>query len=242
MSRLEIITNKPIAKAIYRMELGGAAPHRPGQFVMIQIKPGIDPFLRRPFSIMESHRDRLTIIYKVVGHGTGMLSDMPPGTMLDVLEQRGNGFRLDPQAPSVCLIGGGTGIPPLFGLANVLQSMGKTITTVLGFQSREDAFLVTEFSRFGPVHVTTMDGSLGLKGTILKCESEFLSQPYYAVGPLAMLREITAVSENGQISLEERMGCGFGACMGCTIQTRNGPRQVCVDGPVFYAKEIIWDN
>ncbi|MGI6392936.1 MAG: dihydroorotate dehydrogenase electron transfer subunit [Candidatus Izemoplasmatales bacterium] len=242
MSLLTIVSNLPIAKAIYQLELSGAKAHKPGQFVMIQINQGVELFLRRPFSIMESDKDRLKIIYKVVGTGTQLLSKMTPGTGLDVLEQLGNGFKFDDQPGDVCLIGGGTGIPPLYGLAKTLASMNKKMTIILGFQSREETFLIPEFSSFGKVIVTTIDGSLGLKGNITRCQNEWQSVPYYAVGPLGMLKAIAKENPDGQISLEERMGCGFGACVGCTILTSEGPKQVCFDGPVFAAKEIIWEN
>lgn len=240
MSRLTVIHNTEIAQGIFRLELCGAKPHEPGEFVMIQVSEGTEMFFRRPFSIADSERERLTILYQVVGKGTRYLSGLSSGNVLDVLERLGHGFRIEDDRKDVCLIGGGSGMFPLYGLAKTLAKRQVRVTTVLGFQSQAKVCLIPELSEYSEVHICTMDGSLGKCGNISLYEPVFRNTYYYAVGPLAMLQAIAQCTLNGQMSLEERMGCGFGACMGCTIQTRKGPKQVCLDGPVFAAGDLIW--
>ncbi|MDD3113261.1 MAG: dihydroorotate dehydrogenase electron transfer subunit [Candidatus Izemoplasmatales bacterium] len=241
MSRLVVQSNQWFADKVYQMVLSGAKPHEPGQFVMVEISKGIDFFLRRPFSIADSKNDRLTLLYKVIGRGTSYMTTLIPGDTLDVLEQLGNGFRIDPNRQDVCLIGGGSGVFPLLGLARRLHERGIRPTAFLGFDTKQSACLISELSRVCQVAITTMDGTLGEMGNVCLYQAMYQHSYYYAVGPMAMLKAIAQKTTNGQMSLEERMGCGFGACMGCTIMTKKGPAQICKDGPVFSAGDLIWE-
>ena len=234
----EIKSNEQIAKNVYRMQLGGDTTGiLPGQFVNIRVQ---GQFLRRPISVCDIADGILTIIYKVVGVGTEAMSHLPVGTQLDVLTVLGNGYDLTKAGDKPLLVGGGVGVPPMYMLARQLREMGKTVRVILGFNTKEEVFYEEEFRALGcDVIVTTVDGSHGLKGFVTNALDGKQSY-YYTCGPLPMIKAlIQAAGTNGEVSMEERMGCGFGACMGCTIQTTQGPKRVCKEGPVFPAGELI---
>ena len=243
----EIQSNEQIAKNVYRMQLAGdTAGILSGQFVNIRVE---GQFLRRPISvcnISEARGERLeargvlTIIYKVVGVGTEAMSHLPVGTQLDVLTVLGNGYDLSKAGDAPLLVGGGVGVPPMYMLARQLREMGKKVRVILGFNTKEEVFYEEEFRALGcDVTVTTVDGSHGVKGFVTNALDGQQSY-YYTCGPLPMIKAlIQAAGTKGEVSMEERMGCGFGACMGCTIQTTQGPKRVCKEGPVFAAEELI---
>lgn len=237
----EIKTNEQIAKNVYRMQLGGdTAGILPGQFVNIRVE---GQFLRRPISVcnveqpLNNATPLLTIIYKVVGVGTEAMSRLPIGTQLDVLTVLGNGYDLSKAGDSPLLVGGGVGVPPMYMLARQLRKAGKAVRVILGFNTKDEVFYEEEFRALGcDVTVTTVDGSHGVKGFVTNALDGKQSY-YYTCGPLPMIKAlIQAAGTNGEVSMEERMGCGFGACMGCTIQTTQGPKRVCKEGPVFPAE------
>ena len=234
----EIQSNEQIAKNVYRMQLGGDTTGiLPGQFVNIRVA---DQFLRRPISVCNIADGILIIIYKVVGVGTEAMSHLPVGTQLDVLTVLGNGYDLSKAGDKPLLVGGGVGVPPMYMLARQLREMGKAVRVILGFNTKEEVFYEEEFRSLGcEVVVTTVDGSHGIKGFVTNALDGKQSY-YYTCGPLPMIKALLqAAGTNGEVSMEERMGCGFGACMGCTIQTTQGPKRVCKEGPVFPAEELI---
>ena len=231
----EIKSNEQIAKNVYRMQLGGdTAGILPGQFVNIRVQ---GQFLRRPISVCNIADGILTIIYKVVGVGTEAMSHLPVGTQLDVLTVLGNGYDLSKAGDEPLLVGGGVGVPPMYMLARQLRELGKNVRVILGFNTQDEVFYEEEFRALGcDVTVTTVDGSHGVKGFVTNALDGQQSY-YYTCGPLPMIKAlIQAAGTNGEVSMEERMGCGFGACMGCTIQTTQGPKRVCKEGPVFPAE------
>lgn len=233
----EIKTNEQIAKNVYRMQLGGdTAGILPGQFVNIRVE---GQFLRRPISVCNINNGVLTIIYKVVGVGTEAMSRLPIGTQLDVLTVLGNGYDLSKAGDAPLLVGGGVGVPPMYMLARQLREMGKAVRVILGFNTKDEVFYEEEFRALGcDVTVTTVDGSHGVKGFVTNALDGQQSY-YYTCGPLPMIKALLqAAGTHGEVSMEERMGCGFGACMGCTIQTTQGPKRVCKEGPVFPANEL----
>ena len=231
----EIQANELLAKSVYRMQLAGDTTGiLPGQFVNIRVE---GQFLRRPISVCNITDGVLTIIYKVVGVGTEAMSQLPIGTQLDVLTVLGNGYDLSKAGDNPLLVGGGVGVPPMYMLARQLREAGKNVRVILGFNTKDEVFYEDEFRALGcDVTVTTVDGSHGVKGFVtnaLDGQQSF----YYTCGPLPMIKAlIQAAGTNGEVSMEERMGCGFGACMGCTIQTTQGPKRVCKEGPVFPAE------
>jgi dihydroorotate dehydrogenase electron transfer subunit len=232
---LEIQSNDCIAKNVYRMQLAGDTEGiLPGQFVNIRVE---GQFLRRPISVCNIADGTLTIIYKVVGVGTEAMSHLPIGTQLDVLTVLGNGYDLTKAGDTPLLVGGGVGVPPMYMLARQLREMGKNVRVILGFNTKDEVFYEEEFRALGcDVVVTTVDGSHGVKGFVTNALDGKQSY-YYTCGPLPMIKALLqAVGTNGEVSMEERMGCGFGACMGCTIQTNIGPKRVCKEGPVFPAE------
>ncbi len=234
----EIKSNEQIAKNVYRMQLcGDTTGILPGQFVNIRVQ---GQFLRRPISVCNITEGMLTIIYKVVGVGTEAMSQLPIGTQLDVLTILGNGYDLTKAGDQPLLVGGGVGVPPMYMLARQLREMGKTVRVILGFNTKDEVFYEEEFRALGcDVIVTTVDGSHGLKGFVTNALDGKQSY-YYTCGPLPMIKAlINTLGTNGEVSMEERMGCGFGACMGCTIQTTQGPKRVCKEGPVFPAEVLI---
>jgi dihydroorotate dehydrogenase electron transfer subunit len=231
----EIQSNEQIAKNVYRMQLcGDTTGILPGQFVNIRVA---GQFLRRPISVCNITDGILTVIYKVVGVGTEAMSHLPVGTQLDVLTVLGNGYNLSKAGNAPLLVGGGVGVPPMYMLARQLREMGKTVRVILGFNTKDEVFYEEEFRALGcDVTVTTVDGSHGIKGFVTNALDGQQSY-YYTCGPLPMIKALLqAIGTNGEVSMEERMGCGFGACMGCTIQTIQGPKRVCKEGPVFPAE------
>lgn len=237
----KVAENEPLAKNVYRMKLEGNTDYitAPGQFVNIKID-GL--FLRRPISVCDSEGGMLTVIYKVVGRGTERLSAMQKGETLDLLTGLGNGFSCEIKATSCLLIGGGVGVPPLYYLAKKLIKKGKKVTAVLGFNTKEDVFYKDEFESLGcAVKIATADGSVGIKGFVTDALGGIDYGYHYVCGPIAMLKAVYDRTEGeGEYSFEERMACGFGACVGCTCKTKNGNKRVCKDGPVFGKEEIIW--
>ena len=239
-TQFTILRNEPLTAEVWRMTLEGdvaaVSGIRPGQFVELQL-PGL--FLRRPISVCDAYDRLLIIIYKVVGKGTAAMAAMQAGMQLDVLTHLGNGYDLSLAGDHPLLVGGGVGVPPMYMLAKQLRAQGKSVHVVLGFNTQAEVFCEEDFRALGcEVSVTTVDGSYGTKGFVTNALPAYSSY-YYACGPLPMLRALAkAVSHDGELSMEERMGCGFGACMGCSIQTVNGPKRVCKDGPVFKASEL----
>ena len=234
----EIKSNEQIAKNVYRMLLAGDTTGiLPGQFVNIRVE---GQFLRRPISVCNIEDGILTIIYKVVGVGTEAMSQLPIGTQLDVLTVLGNGYDLTKAGDAPLLVGGGVGVPPMYMLARQLREIGKTVKVILGFNTQDEVFYEDEFRALGcDVTVTTVDGSHGVKGFVTNAVDGQQSY-YYTCGPLPMIKAlINTLGTNGEVSMEERMGCGFGACMGCSIQTTQGTTRVCKEGPVFPAEILI---
>ncbi|MBE6701565.1 MAG: dihydroorotate dehydrogenase electron transfer subunit [Ruminococcaceae bacterium] len=236
-----ITDNKKIAKDVFKMILKGdtSAITAPGQFVNIKLE---GKFLRRPISICDYDDNTITLIYKVVGEGTEMMSKMSDGETLDVLVGLGNGYSTDKSGDTPLLIGGGVGVPPLYNLCKKLISEGKKVTVILGFNSSDDVFYFEEFKALGAkVIITTADGSMGIKGFVTDAMGDIEYSYFYTCGPEVMFRAIEkCVKTSGQYSFEERMGCGFGACMGCSCKTKYGNKRICKDGPVLEREEIIW--
>lgn len=236
-----VSANQQLAPATFRMTLTGdtSAITAPGQFVNIALT---SKFLRRPISVCDWGEGSLTIIYKVVGQGTEQMSRMVPGETLDLLTGLGNGYDLDKSGDKPLLIGGGAGVPPLYALAKHLLAQGKHPQVILGFNQGQECFLVQEFQDLGvPVTVATADGSRGVKGFVTDAMPADGYTYLYTCGPEAMLRAIDGkAATSGQFSFEERMGCGFGACMGCTCKTKYGYKRICREGPVLEREEIIW--
>ena len=236
-----ITENAPLTANVFRMRLAGdtSAVIAPGQFVNLKLD-GL--YLRRPISVCDREGDTLTLIYKTVGKGTEQMARMRAGETLDCLTGLGNGYDAAASGRRPLLLGGGVGVPPLYLLAKTLIAEGKQVSVVLGFNTKSEVFYADEFRALGcSVTVATVDGSQGVRGFVtdaLPADPTY----FYACGPLPMLKAVCrACPAPGQLSLEERMGCGFGACMGCTVQTKNGPRRVCKDGPVFRKEELSWD-
>jgi dihydroorotate dehydrogenase electron transfer subunit len=243
-SSFEIISNEIIAKNTFRMRLSGdiSAVIAPGQFVNIEL-PGF--FLRRPISVCDAEGDVLTLIYKVVGTGTEFMSELLRGRSLDLLTGLGNGFDISGNFSRPLLLGGGAGAAPLYYLAKKLCKIGKTPSVILGFNSEDEIFLAEDFSSLGcETVITTADGSKGVKGFAPDGAAKLSAKPDYifCCGPKPMLRAVyDSFDLPGQYSFEERMGCGFGACMGCSMMTSEGAKRVCRDGPVFNREVLLWD-
>lgn len=213
----------------------------PGQFINIAIE-GL--YLRRPISVCDYNDKEITIIYKVVGKGTEKMKNMKPGTELDILCGLGNGFDTKRSGQSPVVIGGGVGVPPMYGLAKALLAEGKSVTAILGFNTADEVFYKDEFEALGcKVIVTTVDGTLGTKGFVTNALGNIEYTDYSACGPEPMLKALyRATDKPGQLSFEERMGCGFGACMGCSCKTIYGNKRICKEGPVLVSEEILWDK
>ncbi|MBO5954176.1 MAG: dihydroorotate dehydrogenase electron transfer subunit [Oscillospiraceae bacterium] len=241
-SLFEIIDNTRLAPGVYKMRLQGDTSDitAPGQFVNIQLD---GMFLRRPISVCDVQGDVLTIIYKVVGKGTEAMSKMTGGK-LDILTGLGNGYDLTVAGEKPVLLGGGVGVPPMYLLAKQLLAQGKKVTVILGFNKAEEVFYEAEFKALGcQVLVTTVDGSYGIKGFVTDALKEVEYTHFYTCGPEPMLKAVyRASTTSGQMSFEERMGCGFGACMGCSCKTLTGYKRICKDGPVMRKEEILWEN
>lgn len=237
----KITENSKLVDNVYRMILVGdtSAITAPGQFVNIKL----DGFyLRRPISICDYSNNSITIIYKVVGDGTEKMAEMSVGEELDVLVGLGNGFNVDDAGNSPVVIGGGVGVPPMYRLCRDLVAMGKSVKVILGFNKKSEVFYEQEFKDLGcEVYVTTVDGSYGEKGFVTDVLKKLSYSYFYTCGPIPMLKAIDSVAtSSGQLSFEERMGCGFGACMGCSCKTKYGNKRICKDGPVLVREEIIW--
>jgi len=237
-----IVSNTLVAKDLYRLVLLGNTDDiiAPGQFVNIRV-PGF--FLRRPFSICCFDDTTLTIVYKIVGEGTVALAALPQGSVLNVLTGLGSGYQTSISGQTPLLVGGGVSVPPLYGLCESLVKQGKHPVVLLGFNTQRDIFLVKEFQALDvSVHITTKDGSVGIKGIITDLVPDIENYSYYyACGPMTMLQTVYSIAKTaGQLSLESRMGCGFGACMGCSVNTKNGPKRICKDGPVLESGELLW--
>ncbi len=234
--------NKCIAPNVYEMILGGDTSDitATGQFVNIKL----DGFyLRRPISVCDFAEGELKIIYKVVGEGTEYMSKLANGAKLDVLTGLGNGYNMEKSGETPLLIGGGVGVPPLYALAKRLASQGKKVKVILGFNTESEIFYENEFKAIGAdVYVTTADGSYGIKGFVTNAfEAVGEYTHIFTCGPEPMLKAVyNASATSGQFSFEERMGCGFGACMGCSCKTKYGNKRICKDGPVLEKEEIIW--
>ena len=239
-SLFEIKENIKIADGVFKMVLKGDTSHitSSGQFINIKLD-GL--FLRRPISVYDYDSETVTIIYKVVGKGTEILSQMKDGT-LDILTGLGNGYTISSQTKSALLLGGGVGVPPLYNLAKKLLESGKEVVAILGFNSKADVFAEEEFKALGvKTIVTTADGSYGIKGFVTDAIDGISYDEFYTCGPEPMLKAVyDATTTTGQFSFEERMGCGFGACMGCSCKTKYGNKRICKDGPVLVKEEIIW--
>lgn len=239
----KILSNEPLTASVWRMVLEGDTQWitRPGQFVNIELT---GRYLRRPISISDYDAQTITLIYKVVGAGTEQMSRMVAGEKLDLLTGLGNGF--DPSV--VCLkpllVGGGVGVPPLYNLCKQLLAGGKQPTVILGFNKAEEVFYAREFKALGvATYVTTVDGSVGVKGFVTDAirEKAIDYDYFYACGPLPMLKALwQATTTSGELSFEERMGCGFGACMGCSCKTLTGNKRICKEGPVMKKSDILW--
>lgn len=242
-SRFIIEKNIPLADRVYKMILSGdtSAITKSGQFVNIKID-GL--FLRRPISVCDRDEKTFTIIYKVVGEGTKRMSEYKTGDFLDILCGLGNGYDTSPCKKSALLLGGGVGVPPLYLLAKELTAEGKKVSVVLGFNGKSEVFLEDEFKKAGAsVIVATADGSYGKKGfvTDVLCGIEY--DYFFCCGPEAMLRAVYKCTKtDGQFSFEERMGCGYGACMGCSCKTITGNKRICKEGPVLKKEEILWEG
>ena len=236
---LKITENTPLTPSVFRMRLEGDTDElRPGQFVNIKLE-GL--FLRRPISVCDYEDGRLTVIYKVVGHGTELMSRMGVGETLDVLTGLGNGYDLDVGCQRPLLVGGGVGVPPLYYLARELIARGRRVSVVLGFNTASEVFYEEEFKKLGAsVTVTTADGSYGVRGFVTDALDENADY-FYACGPEPMLKALHSATEiPGEMSFEERMGCGFGACMGCSCKTLTGNKRICREGPVLKKEELLW--
>ena len=239
----KIVDNKALTRDVWRMVLQGDTQWitRPGQFVNIEIE---GMYLRRPISICDWDEQSITIIYKVVGRGTKAMSQMEIAAQLDLLTGLGNGFDADVECEKPLLVGGGVGVPPLYRLAKELLKRGRKVSVVLGFNTASEVFYAEEFAALGAdVYVSTVDGSQGVKGFVTDAikEKAIDFDFFYSCGPLPMLKALCGCCEvSGELSFEERMGCGFGACMGCSCKTLTGNKRICKDGPVMKREEIIW--
>ena len=237
----EILENIPLTESVYKMTLRGdvSGITAPGQFVNILLD-GL--YLRRPISVCDVKEDTLTIIYKVVGKGTQQMSEMTKGK-LDILTGLGNGYDLSPAGEHPVLLGGGVGVPPMYLLAKRLLEQGKHVSVILGFNTASEVFYEAEFKALGAdVTVTTVDGSYGIKGFVTDALKDMQYTYFYTCGPEPMLKAVYKASvTSGQMSFEKRMGCGFGACMGCSCKTITGYKRICKEGPVMKKEEILWE-
>ena len=236
-----ITSNEKIARDIFKMTLAGdtSAITAPGQFVNIKLD---EFFLRRPISVCDCVGENLTLIYKTVGRGTERMSRMGAGDELDLLTGLGNGYNTKISCGNPLLVGGGVGVPPMYMLCKELISEGKNVTVVLGFNSKADVFYEDEFRALGAdVHIATADGTYGTKGFVTDVIKDMQYTFFYTCGPEPMFRAMHKIMKTpGQYSFEERMGCGFGACMGCSCKTLTGNKRICKEGPVMESEEIIW--
>ena len=237
-----LVNSEELLPGYRRLTLAGdTGPLRPGQFAEVSV-PGY--FLRRPFSVADNGEGWLSIAVREAGAGTAALNALAPGAELDVLCGLGNGFDLSSAGSCALLVGGGSGIPALYTACRALAASGARVTAALGFNRDSEAFYTGEFAALGAdVEVYTADGSLGRSGFVTAALADFEYTSVYACGPVPMLRRVDELTRApAQLSLEARMGCGFGACMGCTVETVAGPKRVCKDGPVFRSGELVWSS
>ncbi len=238
-----IVSNEALTPTTYKMVLAGdsSAVTAPGQFINIKLD-GF--FLRRPISVCDYDEGSITIIYKVLGRGTEYMTTLPEREELDVLTGLGNGYDLSTAGDAPVLLGGGVGVPPMYNLAKKLRALGKRVQVVLGFNNADEVFYEEEFKALGcEVTVTTVDGSYGSKGFVTTPLENMDYSYFYTCGPEPMLKAVyKATKTAGQMSFEERMGCGFGACMGCSCKTLTGYKRICKDGPVMHKEEIAWED
>lgn len=236
----KVLSNTALTKDVYKMILAGDTQYitAPGQFINIKLD---GKFLRRPISVCDFDEKSITIIYKIVGEGTAQMKDIQPGESLDILTGLGNGYDISKSSMPL-LIGGGVGVPPMYNLAKALIADGQKPTVVLGFNTASEVFYEKEFKALGAdTYVTTVDGSYGVKGFVTDAMANLEYDYFYTCGPLPMFKAVyNATETSGQFSFEERMGCGFGACMGCSCKTKYGNKRICKDGPVLVKEEIIW--
>lgn len=241
-SIFEIRSNEALTDSVYKMILVGDTSDitNCGQFVNIQLD---GMFLRRPISVCDYDEETLTLVYKVVGKGTKAMSVMATGTKLDILTGLGNGYDLAQAGEKPVLLGGGVGVPPMYNLAKKLRAQGKEVKVILGFNTKNEIFYEDEFKALGcDVTVTTVDGSYGVKGFVTTVLENTDYTYFYTCGPEPMLKAVHKTSvTSGQMSFEERMGCGFGACMGCSCKTLTGYKRICKEGPVMKKEEILWE-
>ena len=240
----EIMTireNRKIAKDVFLMILEGdtSAVTASGQFINIKLD-GL--FLRRPISVCDYDEDTITIVYKAVGAGTEKMTQMTDGEKLDILVGLGNGYDISKSGDTPLLIGGGVGVPPMYNLCKKLIDAGKSVSVILGFNSADEVFFENEFKFLGAkTYITTADGTAGTKGFVTDVMNDINYSYFYTCGPMPMFKAIENIAKtSGQYSFEERMGCGFGACMGCTCKTKYGNKRICKDGPVLTREEIVW--
>ena len=238
-----IASNTALTANVYKMVLQGdiSAITAPGQFVNIKLD-GL--YLRRPISVCDLSEDTLTIVYKAVGKGTEQMSKMQAGEKLDVLTGLGNGYDLTLSGDKPVLLGGGVGVPPMYLLAKELIAQGKKVSVILGFNTKDEIFYEQEFKNLGcDVAVTTVDGSYGIKGFVTTALETMDYTYFYTCGPEPMLKAVyKTANTSGQMSFEKRMGCGFGACMGCSCKTITGYKRICKEGPVMKKEEILWED
>ena len=242
---MRISAQRELIHDVYELIIEGEAASfikQPGQFINIKLTKGQTPYLRRPMSVCDYDDHSIKMIYKVVGQGTKLLSQMHSGDELDVLTGLGNGFDKR-DTKKALVIGGGLGVPPMYNLTKKLLSEGVEVTAVLGFNSAADCFYKEEFEALCPTYIATMKGDLGVKGTVINAiqDKGLAFDHYYACGPLPMLNALAKTyPEHGYLSYEARMGCGFGACMGCSMKVKGASyKRVCVEGPVFTSEEVI---
>ena len=238
----EIVSNTALTDSVYKMVLQGdtSAITASGQFVNLKLD-GL--YLRRPISVCDLEGDKLTIVYKVVGKGTAQMAAMQEGK-LDILTGLGNGYDLTLSGDRPVLLGGGVGVPPMYLLARQLIAQGKKVAVILGFNTKGEIFYEEEFKALGcNVTVTTVDGSYGTKGFVTDVLKNLDYTYFYTCGPEPMLKAVYKTSvTSGQMSFEKRMGCGFGACMGCSCKTITGYKRICKEGPVMKKEEILWED
>ena len=238
-----ITENTQLTSTVFKMKLSGDVSEitSPGQFVNIKLQ-GL--YLRRPISVCDCEDGVLTLIYKVVGKGTEQMAKMTAGEELNVLTGLGNGYNTAFSGDKPVLLGGGVGVPPLYMLAKKLIAEGKKVSVVLGFNTKEEIFCEEDFKAIGAdVSVATADGSYGVKGFVTDALKDIDYTYFYTCGPEPMLKALYKVTAtSGQFSFEERMGCGFGACMGCSCKTITGYKRICKDGPVLEKEEILWED
>ena len=242
-SIFKILSNEALTDSVYKMVLGGdtSAITSCGQFVDLRLP---EKYLRRPISVCDYNESTLTLIYKVVGSGTEIMASLPVGTQLDVLTGLGNGYDTSLSGDRPVLVGGGVGVPPMFNLCKKLISEGKKPQVVLGFNAANEIFLADEFKALGAqVYIATADGSVGTKGFVTDVIKNLEYTYFYSCGPMPMFKAMENVmTTSGQYSFEERMGCGFGACMGCSCKTVTGYKRICKEGPVLVKEDILWEK